>query len=383
MGAELTERDGASADDELRPYLLFAADRVFRVVLEALAHIDEWEPWAPFVRGYHVDLSPTFSLTVGARGLTRAEGEEIWRRLLRAPDLAAKLQFALWAAYFDGGGRPSTRVWTSLDSFLARLGYTRHPSGGYLPRDLRLVAQTLEAVVGLAVAGRWTDPKHRKDHTITGPLWQEGLVVMERRAGARERIWVAHQPGPWFVDSAWLAQNGFIGRVDAALLKLDTRRDRWAIRVGSAWAWRAKTNLQSGPVLKLRVRSLVDQTGASGQGRPGRAQGQIEAAHDRLVALGLISRWEWLPGPAAGWLAGSIRVEWSGSEAPLAAGTIPILTGSDTHPQWQRHPSSVAAGEIANPPNRSNGSKGRPLTLRAGAASSLSATRRPAREVVA
>jgi len=67
MGAtELTERLDEPADN-LRHYVLFAADRVFRAALEALAHIEEWERWPPFSHGYHIELSETFGATVGVR----------------------------------------------------------------------------------------------------------------------------------------------------------------------------------------------------------------------------------------------------------------------------------------------------------------------------
>lgn len=380
MGAaEVAERLDEPAD-ELHPYVLYAADRVFRVVLEALAHIEDWEPWPPFSRGYHVNLSPTFSLTVGARGLTAGEGEEIWARLRRAPDLAAKLQFALWAAYFEAGGQPATRVWTSLSSLMRRLGYTPHASGGSNARDLHLVADTLAAMFGVGVSGRWTDPGHHKERSVSGPLWQDGLVAAERREGRRERVWIAHQPGLWFTDAAWQARNGFLGRVSAALLELDAARDKWPIRVGAAYAWLARANLSASPSLTLRVCALVKQTGAAAkyQGRPAQLRARIEAAHDRLVAAGLLRQWEWLPGrsgSAGGWLEGSIRAEWIDAIPPLAcSGTTPRVQGD--------HPSRVIR-EIEKHPNKSNSFKGRPLTLRAGAASSVPAARRPATREVA
>ncbi len=375
--AELAEQLDAP-EDEVRPYVLFAADRVFRAVLEALAHIEDWEPWPPFSRGYHVDLSSTFSLTVGARGLTLAEGEEIWQRLRRAPDLAAKLHFALWAAYFGEGGNPTSTVWTSLDSLVAALGYAGHPSGGYLPRDLRLVRDTLMALFGVSASGRWAPPDRRKEHTLTGGLWQEGLVAAERRGKTRQKIWVAFRPGQWFADPAWQTQNAFVGRVAAALLELDTSRDRWAIRVGMALAWLARANLGAGPILTLRVRTLAHEIGAGSiyQGRPARLRAVIEGALDRLRAVGLLGSGKWEPshssGAAGDWLAGSLRVEWTGA--------TPILACNDTHPHVQPHPSSRVIPEIRNRPNRSNRSKDRPLTLRAGAASSISAGHRPTKE---
>ncbi|MHB8332395.1 MAG: hypothetical protein ACYDEA_09410 [Candidatus Dormibacteria bacterium] len=375
--AELAERPDAP-EEETRPYVLFAADRVFRVVIEALAHIEDWEPWPPFSRGYHVDLSPTFSLTVGARGLTLAEGDEIWHRLRRAPDLAIKLQFALWAAYLEGDENPTARTWTSLGSVLARLGYAPHPSGGYKTRDLQLVSDTLRAVFGLAASGRWSDSGQQKEHSLTGALWQEGLVATERHEGARGNMWIAYQPGQWFADPAWRTRNAFVGRVAATLLTLDTRKDRWTIRVGSAYAWLARANLLAGPIHTLRVRALAEQTGAAAvyHGRPGQLRAHIEAACDHLLSMGLLGEWEWRPGPAGiagGWLEGSIRAEWIDA--------IPPPTCSDTTPHvlWD-HPSRVIS-EIKNRPNRCNTSKGRPLTFRAGAASSLSAGRGLAREV--
>jgi hypothetical protein len=319
-------------------------------------------------------------LTVGARGLTPEEGEEIWHRLRRAPDLAAKLQFALWAAYFDGGDSPAHPVWTSLDSMLARLGYAQHPSGGHTPRDTQLVSRTLTAMFRLAASGRWSDRNHRKEHTLTGGLWQEGLVATERRAGTRERIWITYQPGQWFADPAWRSQNPFLGRVSVELLELDTARDRWPFRLGAAYTWLSRANFQAGPLLTARVRSLVAQTGAAStyHGRPAQLRAHVEAALDRLREMGLLTNWEWMPSPSGaveGWLAGSIRVEW--------VGAIPRLACSDTTPRVQRDHASCVIREIKNRPNKSNRSKGRPLTLRAGAAPSSPTNRRPTRRTAA
>lgn len=319
-----------SADEEVRHYVLFAADRVFRVVLEALAHIEEWQPWAPFSRGYHIDLSETFRATVGLRF---DAANTIWDRLRRAPDLAIKLQFAFWAEYYDGGGTPTEQVWTPLSALLGRLGYARRPRGDYREQDERLLVETLEAVFALEVGATWREPSQRAREvaSLRGRIWQEGLVGEARHGDHRKRIWLSYRPGEWFADPAWQRRNRFKGRVDPALLELDASRDRWPIRVGSAYAWLAKTNLRSGSILTLRLRSLVDQTGAwvVYAGHTARLRGIVEAAHDRLRAVGLIEEWEWLPGPGSGWLAGAIRVEWIGSGTTPCARTFPPLACQD------------------------------------------------------
>jgi hypothetical protein len=162
----------ASAED-LRPDVLFAADRVLRVVLEALAHIEDGEPWPPFSRGHDVELSETVTLAVGARD---AAGEEVWQRLRRAPGLATKLHFGLWAAYYEGGGSPTTQAWTPLTSLVGRMGDAKHIHGGYLDRDLRLVVQTLDPVFAVAAAGKWRAPARRCEDMLRSRLWQEGMV---------------------------------------------------------------------------------------------------------------------------------------------------------------------------------------------------------------
>lgn len=379
MVAGLTERLDAP-QKHVRRYVLFAADRVFRVVLEALAHIDEWETWPPFSHGYHIELSETFGATVGVRF---DAANTIWDRLRRAPDLATKLQFALWTAYYDGGGTPTEQVWTPLSALVGMLGYSRRPRGDYRDQDQRLVGETVEAVFSLEIGATWR--RARESASLRGRMWQEGLVGKARHGDQRERTWLSYRPGEWFSDAAWQRTNRFKGRVDRALLELDASRDRWPIRVGSAYAWLAKTNLRSGSILTLRLRSLVDQTGAGVvyAGHPARLRSIVEAAHDRLRAVGLIRAWEWLPGPGSDWLAGAIRVEWTGSGTSQCARTFPPLACQDLPSRVPLHPLSRAKTKVEIHPNRSKRSKGRPLTLRSGAASSCSTGHGSAREVVA
>lgn len=376
--AALTERLPQSPED-LRPCVLFAADRVFRGALEALAHVDEWEKRSPFTRGYHIELTETFALTLGVRprlGDQRTgadqdpDAEKIWERLRRAPDLATKLQFALWAAYFEGGGNPSTHVWTPLLDLVDRVGYSRHGSRRvYSARDARLVEDTLVALFALEATVCWSTRDRRREWTLRGHLWQESLVASERHLDQREKRWISHQPGQWFSDQDWRRQNRFVGRVSTALLELDANRDRWAIRFGAAYAWLARANLKSGPILTQRVRPLVEQAGASEvyRGRPAQLRAVIEAAHARLVEVGLLREWRWLPGPAnSDWSTGSIRVEWIAVSAPLAC--------NECSSRLQGVLPSPVMAEIDFCRNRSNRLKRRPRSQSAGPAPSSPTT---------
>jgi hypothetical protein len=286
----------------LPPYTRFPADRIHMGTVEAFARIHEWKESDDFHRALTVASGPQFHQTVGLRS---DPGEQIWN-VLRESERMILGHYALWArCYETTGGDPSQYVILSVPQFCADLDYKKHHKGGFRLRDKREAMQLLEALTTPEIAVEFVTPgRAGKVLRLRGRIWERGLEAEQRdqysdlfgsaRSGDRnlwEPIGFSYRPGPWFADSEWRRYNRFVGMIGAGLLKLHTRNDRWAIRIGGYYGTLARIGQYRSRT--IAVAKVLEKTGLMvvNARNPAEQEEAFSRAHDRLVQVGVLLAW--------------------------------------------------------------------------------------------
>jgi hypothetical protein len=287
----------------LPPLVKFPADRIHAGTVQGLARAAEWcDGVGGFFRALEVEGRAGYRQLVGFH---REPEAELWDFLRDRGEAAIKAHYALWArCYEETGGAPNKWVTMSVPQFCADLGYARQKAGGYKTRDKQHAMRLLEALTTaeLAVEVR----VGRKVRQITGPIWTRGLQARQRdeysdlfgsqRVGDTtlwDPVGFTFRPGPWFEDEEWRKRNAYVGMVGAGLLRLDTRQDRWALRLGGYYASLSRFGHYA--PRSVTVATVLARTGLGKLNvrNPAEQEVAFERAHDRLVEVGVLERWCW------------------------------------------------------------------------------------------
>ena len=281
----------------------FPADRIHAGTVQGLARVAEWtDGVGGFFRALEVEGRSGYRQLVG---FYREPEAELWDFLRDRGEAAIKAHYALWArCYEETGGDPHKWVTMSVPQFCADLGYAHQKAGGYKTRDKQHAMRLLEALTTaeLAVEAR----VGRKVRQITGPIWTRGLQARQRdeyddlfgsqRVGDTtlwDPVGFTFRPGPWFEDEEWRKRNAYVGMVGAGLLRLDTRQDRWALRLGGYYG--SLSRIGQYAQRSVTVATVLARTGLGklNTRNPAEQEAAFVRGHDRLVEVGVLERWSW------------------------------------------------------------------------------------------
>ena len=284
--------------------LTFRADRAHQSTVEGLSRVAEWATKVQgFFRGLEVTNGRNYRQVIGFR---RDPGQELWAFLEARGESAIKAHYALWARCYEAtGADPDKYVHISVPQFCDDLGYARHHKGGFRREHKLEAMKLLEALTTAELSVTWQ--VGTKERRLKGAIWDRGLEGEERdvysdlfgaaRAGDQamwEPVAFTYKPGPWFADKEWRRHNRYVGVVGLGLLRLDNRRDRWALRIGGYYgslARLARFTPRTIAVATVLARTGLDRLNA---GRPGEQETAFKRAHQRLCEVGVLKGWEYL-----------------------------------------------------------------------------------------
>lgn len=296
----------------LPPALLFGSNNVTGAAVRAFAAARDWpaKPIEGFAYGVTQDFK-NLKITIGLPDGTQADS--LWAFLSRGGAPMVKAHYALWGRWYEEGADPSGGELTvNVNQFCADLGYTPHHKGGYRTEQKQQAVHVLEALTAVEMRATFTKPGKKpgteKAVRLRGPLWRRGLIAEENdryadifghaREGAPnlwEPLAFSYAPGPWFTVAEWRKYNQAVGKIGAGLMRLDSRRDEWAVLIGGYLGTLMRTDQYA--TRRLRVGTILDATSLAqspdARRRAAQYQEKFERALDRLAETGVIRSWTW------------------------------------------------------------------------------------------
>jgi predicted GIY-YIG superfamily endonuclease len=234
----------------------------------------------------------------GVIGYKRDVGEALWEFQQEHGALALQVHIALFArAYAETDAKPGEFITLRISDFCDDLQFTRK-KGAHRRETKERVLGILECLTRAQMKIMYT-PKEGKAHLFTGEIWQRGITHETADQHADLFKWEPetfnYAPGQYFSYEDWRYYTRNVALIGEGLLKLDARKDKWAIHIGGYLALLGRMNgYKNRP---LAVRRVIEKTGLLSTYGKLRQVSEMEQKLERglstLEENGVIQSWNW------------------------------------------------------------------------------------------
>ncbi len=234
----------------------------------------------------------------GVIGYKRDIGEALWQFQQEHGALALQVHIALFArAYAETDAKPGEFITLRISDFCDDLQFTRK-KGAHRRETKERVLGILECLTRTQMKIMYT-PKEGKAHLFTGEIWQRGITHETADQHADLFKWEPetfnYAPGQYFSFEDWRYYTRNVALIGEGLLKLDARKDKWAIHIGGYLALLGRMNgYKNRP---LAVQRVIEKTGLLSTYGKLRQVSEMEQKLERglstLEENGVIQSWNW------------------------------------------------------------------------------------------
>jgi hypothetical protein len=234
----------------------------------------------------------------GVIGYKNDVGEALWAFQQEHSALALQVHIALFArAYAETDANPGEFITLRISDFCDDLQFTKK-NGSHRRETKQRVLNILNCLTRAEMKITYAPP-NGKQHFFTGPIWQRGITheTVEPNADVwqKDPESFSYAPGQYFSFDDWRYYTRNVALIGEGLLKLDARKDKWAIHIGGYLALLGRMNgYKKQP---LDVRGVLEKTGLLATYGKLRQVSEMEDKLERglstLEEFGVIQKWDW------------------------------------------------------------------------------------------